>query len=210
MKITRHSSMDMAMDMDAHSGLPWLDSPVMLHSSREDTCKLTPEQCAYRQGHWRYWYEADHVYALNTVYFVCATVFVFAVAHFASRYAPARVRSSSLWQKGTAAGRFLSYRGFWIPGVGYWAGSAGVAGLIGAGAVFFFAMTLGPRPYYWPNTDTVNFGGSPPIATRAGWMAVALLPFVLYVLTPYLPGIKRACLPTMAESLGPKRIWFQL
>ncbi|KAL4746387.1 hypothetical protein BDW72DRAFT_185035 [Aspergillus terricola var. indicus] len=177
MKITRHSSMD--MDMDAHSGLPWLDSPVMLHSSRADTCKLTPEQCAYRRGHWRYWYEADHVYALNTVYFVCATIFVFAVAHFASRYAPPRARNSSLWQKGTAAGRFLSYKGFRVPGVGYWAGSAGVAALIGAGVVFFFAMTLGPRPYYWPNTDTVNFGGSPPIATRAGWMAVALLPFVL-------------------------------
>ncbi|KAL4983276.1 ferric reductase like transmembrane component-domain-containing protein [Aspergillus falconensis] len=177
MKMTRHSSMD--MDMDSHSGLPWLDSPVMLHSSRADTCKLTPEQCAYRRGHWRYWYEADHVYALNTVYFLCATVFVFAVAHFASRYAPPRARRSPLWQKGTAAGRFLSYRGFRIPGVGYWAGSAGVAGLIGAGIVFFFAMTLGPKPYYWPNTDTVNFGGSPPIATRAGWMAVALLPFVL-------------------------------
>ncbi|KAL4814903.1 ferric reductase like transmembrane component-domain-containing protein [Aspergillus spinulosporus] len=178
-KIARHGSMDMAMDMDSHSGLPWLDSPVMLHSSRADTCKLTPEQCAYRRGHWRYWYEADHVYALNTVYFLCATVFVFAVAHFASKYAPARVRRSSLWQKGTAAGRFFSYKGFRIPGVGFWAGSAGIAGLIGVGAVFFFAMTLGPRPYYWPNTDTVNFGGSPPIATRAGWMAVALLPFVL-------------------------------
>ncbi|KAL4976066.1 ferric reductase like transmembrane component-domain-containing protein [Aspergillus desertorum] len=177
--MTRHSSMDMDMEMDSHSGLPWLDSPVMLHSSRADTCKLTPEQCAYRRGHWRYWYEADHVYALNTVYFLCATVFVFAVAHLASKYAPLRARRSSLWHKGTAAGRFLSYRGFRIPGVGYWAGSAGIAGLIGVGIVFFFAMTLGPKPYYWPNTDTVNFGGSPPIATRAGWMAVALLPFVL-------------------------------
>ncbi|KAL6238514.1 hypothetical protein BDW75DRAFT_201480 [Aspergillus navahoensis] len=179
LKMTRHSSMHMDMDMDSHSGLPWLDSPVMLHSSRADTCKLTPEQCAYRRGHWRYWYEADHVYALNTVYFLCATIFVFAVAHFASRYSSPRARRSSLWQKGTAAGRFLSYRGFRIPGVGYWAGSAGVVGLIGVGIVFFLAMTLGPKPYYWPNTDTVNFGGSPPIATRAGWMAVALLPFIL-------------------------------
>ncbi|KAL4902776.1 hypothetical protein BDW74DRAFT_180475 [Aspergillus multicolor] len=172
-----HSSMD--MDMDEPSGIPWLDSPVMLHSSRADTCKLTPEQCAFRRGHWRYWYEADHVYALNTVYFLCATVFVFAVAHFASKYAPARVRKSPLWQKATAIGRFLSYRGFQIPGIGYWAASAGVAGLIAIGTVFFFAMTLGPRPYYWPNTDEVSYGGSPPIATRAGWMAVALLPFIL-------------------------------
>ena len=39
-------------------------------------------------------------------------------------------------------------------------------------------MTLGPSPYYWP-TD-VSYGDSPPIATRTGWMALALLPFVLY------------------------------
>jgi ferric-chelate reductase len=38
-------------------------------------------------------------------------------------------------------------------------------------------MTLGPQPYYWP-TDA-SYGSSPPIATRAGWMALALLPFVL-------------------------------
>lgn len=51
--------MDMDMDMDQPSGLPWLDTPVMLHSSRADTCKMTPEQCVYRSGHWRYWYVAD-------------------------------------------------------------------------------------------------------------------------------------------------------
>lgn len=41
----------------------------------------------------------------------------------------------------------------------------------------FIAMTLGPQPYYWP-TDA-SYGSSPPIATRSGWMALALLPFVL-------------------------------
>lgn len=40
-------------------------------------------------------------------------------------------------------------------------------------------MTLGPKPYYWP-TDA-SYGSSPPIATRAGWMALGLLPFVLLV-----------------------------
>lgn len=45
---------------------------------------------------------------------------------------------------------------------------------------FFIAMTLGPQPYYWP-TDA-SYGSSPPIATRSGWMALALLPFVLWVL----------------------------
>ena len=41
------------------------------------------------------------------------------------------------------------------------------------------AMTLGPQPYYWPNTKTVSYGGSPPIATRSGFMALGLFPFVV-------------------------------
>ncbi|KAL4793855.1 ferric reductase like transmembrane component-domain-containing protein [Aspergillus venezuelensis] len=170
--------MDMHMDMEP-TGLPWLDSPVMLHSSRADNCTLTPEQCVYRRGHWRYWYQADNVYALNTVYFLCATIGVFTIFHFAGRYAPNRLRQNSIWQKTTAASRYLAYRGVRIPVLGYWAASLGMVILLAIGAIFFFAMMLGPRPYYWPNTDEVSYGGSPPIATRSGWMAVALLPFVL-------------------------------
>lgn len=41
------------------------------------------------------------------------------------------------------------------------------------------SMTLGKRPYYWPNTAEVSYGDSPPIATRSGWMSIACLPFVL-------------------------------
>lgn len=44
-------------DMDMPQGsVPWLDQPVLLHSSRADKCKLTPAQCAFRGNHWRYWY----------------------------------------------------------------------------------------------------------------------------------------------------------
>ena len=42
-------------------------------------------------------------------------------------------------------------------------------------------MTLGPQPYYWPKLESGSYGSSPPIATRTGWMALGLLPFVLYV-----------------------------
>ncbi|RHZ69270.1 hypothetical protein CDV55_106632 [Aspergillus turcosus] len=169
----------MDMSSDAGSGLPWLDQPVMLHSSRADTCKLSPEQCAYRRGHWRYWYQADHVYALNTVYFMCATIGVFAIAHFLSRRAPLPVKRSAVWRKTTAALRYLSYQGYQIPSLRYWSPSLGVCLLGLVGFVYFFAMTLGPKPYYWPNTATVSYGSSPPIATRTGWMALGLLPFVL-------------------------------
>ena len=37
-------------------GTPWLDQPVMLHSSRKYKCSLdTEEQCLWQQGYWRFW-----------------------------------------------------------------------------------------------------------------------------------------------------------
>lgn len=178
-------------------------------------------------------YEADHVYALNTVYFLCATVFVFAVAHFASRYAPARVRRSSLWQKGTAAGRFLSYKGFRIPGLGYWAGSAGVAALIAVGAVFFFGTsspsTASPSHSLHQSRDNYRdtdrgsddsrsstvllakhrygqFRRQPAYCDQDGVDGCCVVAVCIVRPHPSLPDIKRACLPMMAESSGPKRI----
>ncbi|BCR87148.1 ferric reductase family protein [Aspergillus chevalieri] len=172
----------MDMDMSGGSGsggVPWLDQPVMLHSSRADSCSMTPEQCAYRNYHWRYWYEADHVYSLNTVYFFCATIGVFAIANFLAKYAPVQVKRSAAWKKATAGLRYLAYRGYELPVVRYWSPSLGVILLGLAGTVFCFAMTLGPKPYYWPEVQTGSYGSSPPIATRTGWMALAVLPFVL-------------------------------
>ncbi|OJJ95902.1 hypothetical protein ASPACDRAFT_1875446 [Aspergillus aculeatus ATCC 16872] len=158
-------------------GLPWLDQPVMLHSSRADSCKLTAEQCAYRNGHWRYWYQADHVYALNTIYFLCATVGVFMILRMMAKYSPLFLRRTAVWKRATTTGRYLAYKSLPLPVISFPA--TGVFILIAVGAFFFLAMTLGPQPYYWPNTETVSYGGSPPIATRAGWMALGLLPFVL-------------------------------
>ncbi|OJJ46488.1 hypothetical protein ASPZODRAFT_16248 [Penicilliopsis zonata CBS 506.65] len=160
--------------------LPWLDSPVKLHSDRADTScgTLTPEQCAYRRGYWRHWYTADHVYALSTIYFLCAMTGVFILAHF-SRHASPRVKDTGFWRKTVALLRYCSYRGFRVSKLRYWSPPLGVILVIATGAVFFFSMALGPKPYYWPNTKTVTYGGSPPIATRSGFMALALLPFVM-------------------------------
>lgn len=36
-------------------------------------------------------------------------------------------------------------------------------------------MDLAPKPYYWPD---IMYGGSPPLATRSGWLALACMPFV--------------------------------
>lgn len=46
------------------------------------------------------------------------------------------------------------------------------------GVVYFFCMTLVPQPYYWPNNENGDWGSSPPIATRAGWLSLACMPFV--------------------------------
>ena len=52
----------MSMDIVIYdsTGVPWLDRPLMLHSSRESSCKLTPKQCAFETGFWRFWYVVSH------------------------------------------------------------------------------------------------------------------------------------------------------
>jgi hypothetical protein len=171
----------------------------MLHSSRADTCKLALAQCDYRQGYWRYWHQADHVYGHATVYFMCAVIGVFIIGNIISttlRRSKSTTSGNPTWRRGLATGRFLSYRSFHIQGLRWYSPSAGVMLLGVCGAIYFFsellnitslytsstdcsALTLGPKPYYWPNTNTLSYGGSPPLATRSGWMAVALLPFVM-------------------------------
>ena len=158
------------------AGLPWLDYLIMLHSSRKDTCKLTPTQCEYRQGYWRYWYRADHVCGHATVYFMCAVIGVFTIGNIIStisRRSRSRTSENLTWRRGLATGRFLSYRSFHIQGLRWYSPSAGVMLLGVCGAVYFFgelvntaflytsstdcpALTLGPRPYYWPNTKKLS------------------------------------------------------
>lgn len=149
----------MGMGMDMHKGgIPWLDQPVMLHSSRADKCKLTPAQCAYRNNHWRYWYafrglcgclranlvvlryQADNVYALNTVYFLCAVIGVFTLSNLLVRLSPDWVKRTRIWRATTSISRYLAYRGYRFPVVRYWSPSLGVILLGLAGAVFFFGM----------------------------------------------------------------------
>ncbi|KAF7516019.1 hypothetical protein G7054_g14333 [Neopestalotiopsis clavispora] len=161
----------------------WLDQPVTLHGSREDDCELTVEQCAYRAGHWRYWYIADWVYALGTIYFFMATIAVCTFGFWALRLAPKSLRANKSWQKLVSSFRFLAYKHSNSRALYSYLPSLGVGILLVIGGAFFFLMTLGPQPYYWPNTRTLTYAGSPPIATRAGWMALACLPFVVILPT---------------------------
>ncbi|KJZ79977.1 hypothetical protein HIM_00691 [Hirsutella minnesotensis 3608] len=157
---------------------PWLDQPVMLHSSRDaGHCMMTPEQCAYKSRYWVFWYEADHRYGLPTTAFFLATILFFAMFNSLSLLAPRGWRQSGGWLRLVGVSRLFTYKSWRI---GRWSSQSMGVYLLGAvGVLFFAAMTLGPRPYYWPNTKELSFGGSPPIATRAGYMALACLPFLL-------------------------------
>ena len=89
--------------------------------------------------------------------------------------------SSRMLRKVKALSRYLAYKQFRIAKLNWNSAPLGVLLLGAVGTVFFFAMTLGPRPYYWPNQKSppLSFGNSPPIATRTGWMSLACLPFVV-------------------------------
>lgn len=125
------------MNLWTSTGLPWLDSPVMLHSSRKDKCTLTPEQCEYRSGYWRYWYQSDHVYGHNTIYFLCAVTGVFALAHLwnraSSRGRPVRSARNPV----VATLRYLSYRTFYVRALGWHSPVLGVMLLGLVGFVYF-------------------------------------------------------------------------
>lgn len=180
--------------------LPWLTQPVMLHSSRDPGhCMMTPEQCAYKTRYWVYWYEADHRYALPTVALILSTILVFTIAHILNLVAPASWRKTSAWRRVAAASRGASYRRWKF---GNWRTQSLGAYLLGfVGFVFFAVLTLAAQPYYWPNSrdGEISYGGSPPLATRAGWMALALLPFVIILPTKANPVA--AMIGTSPENL---------
>jgi uncharacterized membrane protein len=123
------------------------------------------------------------------------TIGIFIIGHAVSlAFGYRRSKESILWQKIVALVRYLAYRGFHIRALAWNSAPVGVLLLGLLGTVFFFCkppintcrecelisrgMVLAPKPYYWPD---IMFGGSPPLATRSGWMALACMPFVLYV-----------------------------
>lgn len=157
--------------------LPWIEPPTMLVGSRDMMCMLTDEQCAFLRQPYHNWYVADLVYARATVWLFLALVAACAAGFAALLYAPPALRRHPSWQKLVALVRLAAYRRYDV--VRFQTPAVGVMLLLASGALFFLLMTLLPQPYYWPNTADVNFGDSPPLATRAGWMALAAIPFLI-------------------------------
>lgn len=85
---------------------------------------------------------------------------------------------SKVANRTVALNRYLSHRSFRINALNWNSAPIGVLLLGTVGAIFFLAMTFGPKPYYWPGKGQTEYGNSPPIATRTGWMSLGCMPFV--------------------------------
>lgn len=121
---------------------------------------------------------ADLVYGRGTIYFFLITLLILATTFTTLKHTPTLLRSRAAWHKLVALFRFGAYRQYRLPILSSWTTpSLGVMALLGLGFLFFTLMALGPQPYYWPTT--AEFGGSPPLATRSGWLALAPIPFVI-------------------------------
>lgn len=110
--------------------------------------------------------------------FFLSTILLFAIPYLLVKALRLRSGSGNLLVRPLAVYRYLSYKGFRVRAINWNSAPIGILLLAAVGIVFFFSMTLGPKPYYWPNTKTRSFGNSPPIATRAGWMSIGCMPFV--------------------------------
>lgn len=120
---------------------------------------------------------ADLVYGRGTVFFLVAAVALCVAGFQTLQHAPAGLGTRAAWRRAVALVRFGAYRRYDVRPLRWQTPALGVLLLLGAGAAFFALMALGPQPYYWP--PTAAFGDSPPLATRAGWLALGALPFVV-------------------------------
>ncbi|KAH7410353.1 ferric reductase NAD binding domain-containing protein [Phaeosphaeria sp. MPI-PUGE-AT-0046c] len=160
----------------------WLSAPVELHSMRMFECdELSQEECDWYKQRWHFWYIADYVFALPTIAFFLCTIGIFIIGRIILLLLGLRRHTEpTILRKTIAVMRYASYRGFHNKTLGWSSAPLGVLFLGLAGTIFFFCMDLAPQPYYWPD---IMYGGSPPLATRSGWMALACMPFIFATAT---------------------------
>ncbi|KAI0730785.1 ferric reductase NAD binding domain-containing protein [Earliella scabrosa] len=171
--------------------LIWLKTPVLWHSSREwspydPEGALTFEEFTLIRGRWRNWYTADLDYARTTVYLFCAGIIVWGLANVIFKLrqssSTARAVQNKLpgYNKAIAASRSLGAKQIHVPIVNYYSPPLSAIGIVLGLIVFFTALTFAVHPYNWPNPA---MGHSQPIATRTGWISIAILPFLLVLAT---------------------------
>ncbi|ODN80045.1 hypothetical protein L202_03904 [Cryptococcus amylolentus CBS 6039] len=138
---------------------------------------------------WHNWYWADIMFGQSATWFYLAGIGFFTLYHLWSllrkrvRYSGLQYNLFYIWS--TAMWGYLSSRQLRIHRNFGYTLTFGETVIVLAMILFFAVMTLAPQPYYWPNT--MDFGGSPPIATRAGYLAIAILPFQVMFATKWNP-----------------------
>ncbi|KAJ7246047.1 hypothetical protein C8J57DRAFT_1361371 [Mycena rebaudengoi] len=167
-------------------GLIIIDKPVLWHSSRVpgeyNWDKMTLEQIKLIRTRFHDWYTADLDYGQGTLIFFCVAIGMAAIVNRVSwiRAGAAHGLKSPttprFFDRLIATIRYTNSRQFYLTRV-HWYGPP-LSALIAVGIMFAFVMglMLGPHTYYWPNPE---MGHSQPIATRSGWIALAIMPFMI-------------------------------
>ena len=131
---------------------------------------VTPWAGQFEYGHWTTWYYLAIIFVL--MLWRALSVWNDRTRH---EHNP-RNTAPTAWQKGLAAGRYLSYRRFrgsWSDVLGL--PSLGVLALLLTTVLYLSLLTFVARPYY-----RIHEGyGSPPIAIRTGLMAFACTPILI-------------------------------
>ncbi|EJD40983.1 hypothetical protein AURDEDRAFT_106480 [Auricularia subglabra TFB-10046 SS5] len=159
----------------------WLKKPVLWHSSRVpsgyDYAKMTPGERLLIRERFHDWYSADWDYALTTVYLFCAVIGLVALVRWASIFRPRKTNApAGIVDKLVAVGGFLVTKQFRLAAFNYDSPPLAAMGAVVGLFVFTMALMLAVKPYYWPNHE---MGHSPPIATRSGWISIAIMPFMI-------------------------------
>ncbi|KAJ7732123.1 FAD-binding domain-containing protein [Mycena metata] len=164
-------------------GLIWLKKPVLWHSSRVPSGYnydlMTDEQKQLIITRWHDWYTADWDYGQTTVEFFCAAILLSALVNIFASFRSRSQKSQQaprLVDRLTASFRYTGARQFHFRPTNWYApplaAILGVSGMV----IFVMALMLAVRPFYWPNEQ---MGHSPPIATRSGWISIAIMPFMI-------------------------------
>ncbi|KAL1733764.1 ferric reductase NAD binding domain-containing protein [Schizophyllum commune] len=166
----------------------WLTHPIMAHSSRErgaiDHSSMTDEQAAMITAKWLDWYHADWDYGQTTIAFFCAGIgaatLLYAEAIVVNELASRQATRPTILERLVAGCRYASARQYRVHSLGWYSPPLAAILVVAAMTIFVFALMLAVRPYYWPN---MAMGHSMPIATRSGWIAIAIMPFMIVFAT---------------------------
>ncbi|KAL1745572.1 hypothetical protein HDZ31DRAFT_36155 [Schizophyllum fasciatum] len=176
----------------------WLTHPILGHSSRVrgkiDPTGMTDWQVALITQRWLDWYRADWDYGQTTIAFFCAGIgaasLLYAVVLLrdgctSRRNGPdmayngldsGRPTRATIFERLIAGCRYAAARQFRIRALGWYSPPLAAVLAVTGMTIFVFALMLCVRPYYWPN---MAMGHSMPIATRSGWIAIAIMPFMI-------------------------------